>query len=99
MPTVFCTHVFPNGEIYRISGETVVVGDLTYVRRKHLNDLESSDRFLPTVAAADEMAAIKIQQQIADLQDVLAKLRPLSAGNQAAAPSSAAERAQAVVAR
>jgi hypothetical protein len=97
MPTVFCTHVFPNGEIYRISGETVVVGDLTYVRRKHLNDLESSDRFLPTVAAADEMAAIKIQQQIANLQDVLTKLRPLPAA--AAASSSAAGRAQAVVAR
>jgi hypothetical protein len=98
MATLYQTHVFPNGEIYRISGETVVVGDLTYVRRKHLDDLESSDRFLPTVAAADEMAAIKIQQQIANLQDVLAKLRPLPAGNQAAASSSAAGRAQAVVA-
>jgi hypothetical protein len=40
MPTVFCTHVFPNGEIYRYSGETVVVGDLTYVKRTHLTDLE-----------------------------------------------------------
>ena len=29
MATVYCTHVFPNGEIYRFSGETVVVGDLT----------------------------------------------------------------------
>jgi hypothetical protein len=98
MPTVFCTHVFPNGEIYRYSGETVVVGDLTYVKRTHLTDLELADRFCPTADAADHTAAIKIEQQIANLQDVLRKLRPLSAGNQAAASSSAAERAQAVVA-
>jgi hypothetical protein len=98
MSTVYCTHVFPNGEIYRFSGETVVVGDLTYVKRKHLSDLELVDRYLPTSQAADDVAAIKIEMQIASLQEVLAKLRPLSAGNQAAASSSAAERAQAVVA-
>jgi hypothetical protein len=98
MATVYCTHVFPNGEIYRFSGETVVVGDLTYVKRKHLSDLELVDRYLPTSQAADDVAAIKIEMQIASLQEVLAKLRPLSAGNQAAASSSAAERAQAVVA-
>ena len=96
--TVYCTHVFPNGEIYRFSGETVVVGDLTYVKRTHLNDLELADRFCSTAQAADEAAAIKIQQQIANLQGVLTKLRPLPAGNQAAASSSAAGRAQAVVA-
>ena len=98
MPTVYCTHVFPNGEIYRFSGETIVVGDLTYVKRTHLNDLELADRFCATAQAADEAAAIKVEMQIASLQDVLTKLRPLSAGNQAAAQSSAAERAQAVVA-
>ena len=96
--TVYCTHVFPNGEIYRFSGETVVVGDLTYVKRTHLNDLELADRFCSTAEAADQAAAIKIQKQIASLHDVLTKLRPLSAGNQAAASSSAAGRAQAVVA-
>ena len=99
MSTVYFTHVFPNGEIYRFSGETVVVGDLTYVKRTHLNDLELASRFSPTAQAADEAAAIKIQQQIASLHDVLTKLRPLPAGNQAAASSSAAGRAQAVVAR
>ena len=97
MPTVYCTHVFPNGEIYRFSGETVVVGDLTYVKRTHLNDLELADRFCSTAQAADEAAAIKIQQQIANLQGVLTKLRPLPAA--AAASSSAAGRAHAVVAR
>lgn len=96
--TVYCTHVFPNGEIYRFSGETVVVGDLTYVKRTYLKDLELADRYCHTSQAADDVAATKIEMQIASLQDVLAKLRPLSAGNQAAAQSSAAERAQAVVA-
>lgn len=99
MSTVYCTHVFPNGEIYRFSGETVVVGDLTYVKRTHLNDLELADRFCPTAEAADQVAAIKINEQIARLHDVLRKLRPLPAGNQVAASSSAAGRAQAVVAR
>lgn len=98
MSTVYCTHVFPNGEIYRFSGETVVVGDLTYVKRTHLNDLELADRFSPTAQAADQAAAIKVEMQIASLQDVLTKLRPLPAGNQAAAQSSAAGRAQAAVA-
>lgn len=97
MATVYCTHVFPNGEIYRFSGETIVVGDLTYVKRKHLSDLELVDRYLPTSQAADDVAAIKIEMQIASLQDVLTKLRPLPAA--AAASSSAAGRAQAVVAR
>ena len=97
MATVYCTHVFPNGEIYRFSGETIVVGDLTYVKRKHLSDLELGDRYLPTSQAADDVAAIKIEMQIASLQDVLTKLRPLPAA--AAASSSAAGRAQAVVAR
>jgi hypothetical protein len=98
MATLYQTHVFPNGEIYRFSGETVVVGNLTYVKRTHLTDLELADRFCPTADAADQAAAIKVQKQIANLQDVLAKLRPLPAGNQAAASSSAAGRAQAVVA-
>ena len=98
MATVYCTHVFPNGEIYRFSGETIVVGDLTYVKRTYLKDLELADRYCPTSQAADDVAATKIEMQIASLQDVLAKLRPLPAGNQAAAQSSAAERAQAVVA-
>lgn len=96
MPTVYCTHVFPNGEIYRFSGETIVVGDLTYVKRTHLNDLELADRFSPTAQAADQAAAIKVEMQIASLQDVLTKLRPLPAA--AAAHPSAAGRAQAVVA-
>lgn len=96
MSTVYFTHVFPNGEIYRFSGETVVVGDLTYVKRTHLNDLELADRFSPTAKAADQAAAIKVEMQIASLQDVLTKLRPLPAA--AAAHSSAAGRAQAVVA-
>jgi hypothetical protein len=96
MATLYQTHVFPNGEIYRFSGETVVVGNLTYVKRTHLTDLELADRFCPTAEAADQAAAIKIQKQIANLQDVLAKLRPLPAA--AAASSSAAGRAQAVVA-
>ena len=97
MPTVYCTHVFPNGEIYRFSGETIIVGDLTYVKRTHLNDLELADRFSPTAKAADQAAAIKVEMQIASLQDVLTKLRPLPAA--VAAHSSAAGRAQAVVAR
>jgi len=99
MATVYCTHVFQTGEIHRISGETVVVGDMTYVRRPYGSDMESADRYFPTRDMADQVAATKIRKQIAHLEGVLAKLRPLSAGNQAAAPSSAAERAQAVVAR
>lgn len=98
MSTVYCTHVFQDGEIYRISGETVVVGGMTYVKRPYAGDLESADRFFSTAEAADQAAAIKIQKQIASLHDVLTKLRPLPAGNQAAASSSAAGRAQAVVA-
>jgi hypothetical protein len=96
MATVFCTHVFPNGEIYRFSGETVVVGDLTYVKRQHLSDLELADRFLPTQEDADEAAAMKVEKQIAGLQEVLAKLRPLPAAS--AAQSSAEGRAHAAVA-
>jgi hypothetical protein len=96
MATVYCTHVFQDGEIYRTSGETVVVGSMTYVSRPNASDLESADRFHPTQAAADQVAAIKIHQQIAKLHDVLAKLRPLPAA--AAASSSAAGRAQAAVA-
>lgn len=98
MSTVYCTHVFQDGDIYRISGETVVVDGTTYVKRPYANDLESADRFHPTQDMADQVAAIKIHQQIARLNDVLTKLWPLPAGNQAAASSSAAGRAQAVVA-
>ena len=99
MSTVYCTHVFQDGDIYRISGETVVVGGTTYVKRPYAPDLESGDRFHPTQDMADQVAAIKIHQQIARLNDVLRKLRPLPAGNQAAAHSSAAGGAQAVVAK
>jgi hypothetical protein len=98
MATLYKTHVFPNGEIYRFSGETVVVGDLTYVKRQHLTDLELADSFCPTADAADQAAAIKVEMQIANLHDVLRKLRPLPAGHQAAAHSSAAGGAHAVVA-
>jgi ornithine carbamoyltransferase len=98
MATLHCTHVFQNGDIYRTSGETVVVDGTTYVKRPYANDLESADRFHPTQEVADQVAAIKIHQQIARLHDVLSKLRPLPAGNQAAAQSSAAGGAQAVVA-
>lgn len=96
MSTVYCTHVFQDGDIYRISGETVVVDGTTYVKRPYANDLESADRFHPTQDMADQVAATKIHQQIARLNDVLRKLRPLPAA--AAAHSSAAGRAQAVVA-
>jgi hypothetical protein len=98
MATVYCTHVFQDGEIYRTSGETVVVDGRTFVKRPYGSDLESADRFHSTQEAADQVAATKIHQQIARLHDVLRKLRPLPAGHQAAAHSSAAGGAQAVVA-
>jgi hypothetical protein len=96
MSTVYCTHVFQDGDIYRISGETVVVGGTTYVKRPYAPDLESADRFHPTQDMADQVAATKIHQQIARLNDVLRKLRPLPA--ESAAQSSAEGRAQAAVA-
>jgi len=96
MATVYCTHVFPSGDVFRWQGETVVVGDLTYVKRQYLNDLELADRYSTTPEEADAVAAVKIEKQMAGLQDVLAKLRPLPAA--AAADSSAAGRAQAAVA-
>ena len=96
MATVYLTYVFPDGRVSKAVGETVSVGDLTYVKRQYLDELQPSAEWYPTREAADLVAAIELEKKIAEMQKTLDSLRPLPAV--AAASSSAAGRAQAVVA-
>jgi hypothetical protein len=96
MATVYLTYVFPDGRVGKFSGETVKVGDLTYVKRQYLDELQPSAEWYPTREAADMVAAIELEKKIAEMQKTVDSLRPLPAV--AAADSSAAGRAQAVVA-
>lgn len=96
MATVYLTYVFPDGRVGKFSGETVKVGDLTYVKRQYLDELQPAAEWSPTREAADLVAAIELEKKIAEMQKTLESIRPLPAV--AAASSSAAGRAQAEVA-
>lgn len=98
MAQVWKTHVnHQDGSIYRFTGETISVDGMTYVKRKHLSELQPVEGWQPTEAAADGVAAVEVQKRIAMLTATVAELlRPLPAA--AAADSSAAGRAHAAVA-
>lgn len=98
MAQVWKTHVNQqDGSIYRSTGETITVEGCTYVKRKFLGELHPVDGWQPTQEAADCVAAAELQKRLAILTATVAELlRPVPAA--AAADSSAAGAAQAVVA-
>ena len=98
MSTVYSTYVYPDGSISRSAGETVTVGDMTYVKREFVDGLLPSTGWYASREESDLAAIATIEKKIAAMRATIDSLRPLTAGNQAAADSSAAVRAQAAVA-
>ena len=98
MAAVYMTYVYPDGSISRSAGETVAVGDMTYVKREYLDGLLPITGWYASREEADQAAIAAIEKKIVAMKATIDSLRPLPAGHQAAADHSAAGRAQAVVA-
>jgi len=92
---------FPVTEYFRQTGQTVLVGEEVFVRADYGFVLEvMAGEWFFTREEADEAAAKTLEERRRRIDLLIKELRrPLPAGNQAAADSSAAGRAQAVVAK
>lgn len=85
MAAVFMTYVYPDGSISRSAGETVTVGQVTYVKREYLDGLLPSTGWYASREEADQAAIATLEKKIAAMTATIDSLRPLPAGNQAAA--------------